>query len=453
MDLQHKKIGIWGFGIVGKAAAALLSTQSISVTIMEKRALTEQENALIKQYHATSIHQDSVNDFFDQNDLILMSPGIDPRPYAQHYKHKFITELDLLSSAFTKPIVAITGTVGKTSVTHFLSTLLNHTRRVATAGNIGIGMLDLINKQEQYDCAVLEVSSFQLEYCTQFQPHLAIITNLYSNHLDRHGTLENYLAAKLHILSAQKKEQRALLPIELLNYEPVRTLVEQQKDRFSFFSVQKTPGHFEYELFWIENNQIMTQKNGTQKVITTLSSFPQRSYPENWLIVAAALHILDQPFDFDATVNFDSEVLNHRLEKINTVQEITFYNDSKSTVPESTLAAVHSFGDQRLVLILGGLSKGVDRAALLIAHLPKTIVHVICFGAEKEQLVTACTQYGITASRYETLREAFIAACTYANETIPVLFSPSGSSYDLFNNYQERGNAFKKLIRDCFTVV
>ncbi|OQA34613.1 MAG: UDP-N-acetylmuramoylalanine--D-glutamate ligase [Candidatus Dependentiae bacterium ADurb.Bin331] len=453
MDVQHKKIGIWGFGIVGKAAAALLSTQSVSITIMEKRELTQQENALINQYHATSIHQDSVNDFFDQNDLILMSPGIDPRPYAQQYKHKFITELDLLSSAFTKPIIAITGTVGKTSVTHFLSTLLNRTMRVATAGNIGIGMLDLINKQEQFDCAVLEVSSFQLEYCRQFQPHLAIITNLYSNHLDRHETVENYLAAKLHILSSQKKEQQALLPIDLVSFKSVHDLVKQHPEGFSFFSLHKPSISFDYQLFWIENNQIFCKKNGIENSIAHVTQFPQTSFAINWLIVAAALDILGQPFNFDSSVDVESDILHHRLEKIETTQKITFYNDSKSTVPESTLAAVHSFNNQPIVLIVGGLSKGVDRASLLIAQLPKNVVHVICFGTEKDQLFTACTQYGIIASRYETLQEAFIAACTYANETIPVLFSPSGSSYDLFNNYQERGNAFKKLIRDCFTVV
>lgn len=450
---MRKKVGIWGFGIVGKAAAALLSRQNVPLTIMEKRVLNEWENDLIAQYGATFMYQDSVDQFFDQNDFVLMSPGIDPRPFQIRYKHKFITELDLLSSSFNQPIVAITGTVGKTSVTHFISTLLKRTLRVATAGNIGVGMLELINKQDEYDCAVLELSSFQLEYSTQFQPQLAIITNLYPNHLDRHGTFENYLAAKLHIISAQKREQRGLLPLELLMYEPVSALVEQQKDRFAFFSAQKPSEHFEYELFWIENNTIMTQKNGIQQLVTSLNSFPQRSYPENWLIVAAALHILDQPFDFDATVNFDSEILNHRLEKINTLQGITFYNDSKSTVPEATLAAVHSFGNQPIVLILGGLSKGVDRAALLIAHLPKTIAHVICFGAEKEQLVTACSQNAIPASKYETLDDSFSAARTFANKKTPILFSPSGSSYDLFKNYQERGNAFKKLIAQHFTII
>ena len=453
MDLTHKKVGIWGFGIVGKAAAALLSDQKVPITIMEKRELSTEEDSLIKLYDATFIHQDSVDQFFDRNDLILMSPGIDPRPFQTRYKHKFITELDLLSTHFHQPIIAITGTVGKTSVTHFISTLLKRTMRVATAGNIGVGMLELINKQDEYDCAVLELSSFQLEHCTEFQPQLAIITNLYPNHLDRHGTLENYLAAKLHILSSQKKDQRALLPLELLTYEPVRTLVEQQKDRFSFFSAQKPPGHFEYELFWLENNQIMTQKNGIQQLVTSLNSFPQRSYPENWLMVAAALHILHQPFDFDATVDFDSDILHHRLEKINTIQGITFYNDSKSTVPEATLAAVHSFGDQPLVLILGGLSKGVDRAELLIAHLPKTVAHVICFGAEKELLATACTQVGICCSEYDKLDDAFIAACNCAHKTTPIIFSPSGSSYDLFKNYQERGNAFKKLIAQHFTII
>src|SRR5690606_28349772 len=144
-----------------------------------------------------------LNTFLENNSYIIPSPGINVYPYAS-FAHKWLAELDLFNSEYKKPIIAITGTVGKTSVTHLLDQLLQkYTQRVLTGGNIGIGMLDLLSHPENTDVSLLEVSSFQLELCKSFAPDLAIWTTFSENHLDRHETIDKYFDAKYRILINQ----------------------------------------------------------------------------------------------------------------------------------------------------------------------------------------------------------------------------------------------------------
>jgi UDP-N-acetylmuramoylalanine--D-glutamate ligase len=213
MDFHNKKIGIWGFGIVGKAALKFFRSHEIPITVMDNKELSKQDYELLDTAKSNFVPQVNCNEFLSNNDLILASPGIDLRPFAS-YKEKFITELDIFSSHTKKPIIAITGTIGKTTVTHFLSKILQKHTTVQTGGNIGTGMLELLAQQD-HEITLLEVSSFQLEPCQIFAPDLAIWTNLYPNHLDRHTTIEDYFSAKCAILAKQKNNQQALIPIEL----------------------------------------------------------------------------------------------------------------------------------------------------------------------------------------------------------------------------------------------
>jgi UDP-N-acetylmuramoylalanine--D-glutamate ligase len=154
--------------------------------------------------------------FFSSCDYILVSTGIDIRAYYATYKEKWLNELDLFADDWKKPIIAITGTVGKTSTVSFLSALLQqHQYAIATGGNIGIATFDMLSTQKEMDYAVLEVSSFQLEHCASFAPDLAILTNFYPNHLDRHGSEQDYFDAKYNMFAHQNNHQKALIPFTL----------------------------------------------------------------------------------------------------------------------------------------------------------------------------------------------------------------------------------------------
>lgn len=452
MQSQLKKIGIWGFGVVGKSALSYFNTKkNNTIMIMDARDLTENEVKEIEHCRAQFIRQDHCKKFLEENDIILTSPGIDISNYKK-YNHKFITELDLFTQENNKKIIAITGTIGKTSVTHLISQILQKHKKIATGGNIGTAMLDLL-KLDAHDI-VLEVSSFQLERCATFAPDLAIWTNLYPNHLDRHKTMEEYFNAKYTLLNYQHENQQALVPLELA--QPIihrHHNTQKKKGILNFFTSQKPCSHTfkklpeKSTLFWIENDTLMHYDNNNIKELLNIKNIPLTTFQTNWLIIGAALHLLSFPLH---KIGLEQhETLEHRLEKIPYNQMVEIYNDSKSTIMESTHAAVDKLHGKKIILLLGGLSKGVIRKDAIL-KLRNKVEHVICFGKESQQLHEYAQLACIPSSAYNNLDDAVKEALKKSYEkNTTLLFSPGGSSYDLFKNYEERGSYFKKLIQQC----
>ena len=455
MNIDNKKIGIWGFGVVGKSAANFLHDKTRSLQIMDKRPLSDKEELFLKTKSIAYINEDQQEKFLTKNDFIVPSAGIDLRPY-QHFKHKFIAELDLFNHFFSKPIIALTGTLGKTTLTNLLTKILSSKGfHIAMGGNIGIGLCDLIADQYSVDYAVLEVSSFQLELTKNFAPELAIWTNFYPNHLDRHSTIEDYFAAKLNILRSQKPHQKALLPCALL--PKIQHVLGTIPSRMSFFSLDKPAAPIlktfdSNRFFWIENDHIVTQHRGKKITLIARAQLPQNLFIDTALILVATLNILDRSLDIPQEIITTSTALEHRLEKVATINGITFYNDSKATVPEATLAAVNTLQPGPILLLFGGLSKGIDRKPFM-QQLKNKVAHVFCFGAEAQQLKQWCTEYSISASKFKNLQKAFRSCKHHAKPGDSVVLSPGGSSFDLFTNYQERGHAFKDLIKSLDTTI
>jgi UDP-N-acetylmuramoylalanine--D-glutamate ligase len=447
MNLQKKKVGIWGFGVVGKAALNYFKTYNIPTTIMDVKELTSEEYKQISDAKSTYILQKEYTKFFTDNDIILASPGIDLRPFDSH-RSKFITELDLFSNNCKKPTIAITGTIGKTSITHILSAILQRYNQVITGGNIGIGMLDLLFNQDHATFIILEVSSFQLEHCQLFAPDLAIWTNFYPNHLDRHTTLKDYFNAKYKMLAYQKNHQQALIPFELAQ-NIIHNNSHKYQGTLHFFSSEKPCLHqlnwlpTKSNLFWLDNNEVFLLYNNQVKKLISLHKCSTNTIATNWLIITATLHLLTIPLDsiYMETIT----VPEHRIEKVATCNGIDFYNDSKATIMESTQAAVEKLQGKPIILLLGGLSKGVDRSPS-IAHLYNHVKKIICFGAEALTLHENVQRNNIESSNFTSLDEAFTNAIKNAEPGDQILFSPGGSSYDLYKNYKDRGEHFKRLV-------
>ncbi len=453
---KNNRIGILGFGTVGKSALSFFHQRGFRIQIYDSRPLTELEIAMINATGATVIPQNSLQSFLDYNDQILASPGIDLRPHNE-YRHKWLTELDLLQQEFHKPIIAITGSVGKTSVTHLLSQVLASSGlRVWTGGNIGTGMLDLIavadtSVADNVDVAVLEVSSFQLEQCTTFAPNVALWTNLYANHLDRHGTMENYFLAKKNIFAYQTAGQHALVPLalqeQLAHHDGPNTLhfFAAQPAQMPTFSDKTSSFSF------IKNNSVMRHEQSieqtySESVQTLYKNICALTYQENGLLIALAADLITQLLGVKLNPNLHNATLPpHRLEHVATIDGISFYNDSKSTAPAPTIAAVQKFADTPILLLLGGLKKGVDRTPL-IAALKDKVKTIYAFGGERDDIASKAAQKGVTCTSFTTLEEAFAACLLDAQPGDTVLLSPAGSSFDLFKNYEERGNRFKQLV-------
>jgi len=446
MKIKNKKIGIWGFGLVGQSAAHYLNNKECSLSILDQCAPDQKKSDWISNHNIHQYKSTHIKSFLRNNNYIVPSPGINLYDYSKYHK-KWLTELDLFYNAWKKPIIAISGSVGKTTVTHIISQFLKQTgKRVAVAGNIGVPMLNFLEKQNAYDLAVLEVSSFQLEHCKYFAPDLAIITNLYPNHLDRHLTVQNYFNAKYKMITHQNDRlHRALLPLKLAcKVSPAH----RKKNALHFFHptppseklLKDLPAHS--KLFYLDKGSIVVQKKEQKRVLASCSQFPTITFEENWLISCATLNLIGQTI---APTIPQVELPEHRLEKVATIKGITFYNDSKSTTPASTLAAVEKLASKPIRLLLGGLSKGINRKDL-IKKLHGKVKQVYCFGKEAKKLEMMCLRENIACKRFSTLEETFVACSTSAESGDQILLSPAGASFDLFRDYKERGEKFKELV-------
>ena len=454
MNKKNTSVGIWGYGIVGKAAVNYFLLQEYQVSVMDRRELSVDEYTYLKKRNVLVYHDNEKQNFFTIHDILFSSPGIQIMPYYALYKNKWIHELDIFGTYFKPPIVAITGSVGKTSCTHIISSLLNHTGLcIAVGGNIGIATFDLLQQQNGIDYGIIEVSSFQLEHCLSFAPYLAIITNIYPNHLDRHGTEESYFSAKSSILARQQKNTYSLVPWHLKMMFPIA----HDNHHRSYFSSHKPHQQWLQELqptesvYYWDNKQIYRYHSGI--AIAIFSYDPLHcvfsSFDENILIVIAACDILKIKVNIAFSANISITLPEHRFEYVTERNGVTFYNDSKATTTNSTLAAVDRLlvnrTYKRLHLFIGGLSKGVDRSSF-IDQLKDKVDFIYCFGAEADQLYAMSIQYAISAQYFTTLDSAFDYCMQNAQPGDCILLSPAGSSYDLYENYEKRGEHFKKLI-------
>jgi len=441
MNIKNKKIGIWGFGVVGKSALAYLRTLTPHLEVFDNNPLPPESITLLDGIPVAP----DLKTFLEQNDFIVPSPGIDLYPHA-HYSHKWLSELDLFAHANTGITVAVTGTSGKTSVTQLLGQLINaHGIQCAVGGNIGTGMLELLRNKS--DMTLLELSSFQLELNKSFAPDLAIWTNFSPNHLDRHGKLESYFEAKYKMLAYQNSEQQALLPWslrdQLKKYNPSSAL--------NFFTTHTlTPEQLgavdtQERVYFIKDGVIVEYHNQTTTQLMHVDTLPKISFLDNWVLICAALHLLNIPTTAIAQATANLQLPEHRLEHVATIRGIDFYNDSKSTTPTSTFAAIAQLQARPIHLFLGGISKGIDRSDL-IKNIKGKVVHVYCFGKEAEILYDLCLTHGIPSSAYATLETAVADCIKNMHSGDQLLFSPAGASFDLFKNYEERGKIFKALV-------
>ena len=440
-----KKVLVIGAARSGLAGAEFLAKQGNEVVLTDMKQAVQVDNPAELGVSFVWGEQPDVEAI--KPDYIVMSPGvpltIPPVKYAKEHGIPVIGELELAYRNCKAPFAAITGTNGKTTTTTLIGELMKKTgRQVFVGGNIGVPIITYADKLQEEDIVVAEVSSFQLETVESFCPHLALMINLTPDHLDRHGDMAGYLAAKARIFENQKESDYLVL-----NYddEALRELAPQSRGKVIFFS-QK---HKLEEGVYLDGSQVMLALNGESLFICNADEIAIKGKHnlENAMgaIVFAYLSGVRAEDIRDVLMTFQG--VEHRLEPVRTLNEVLYINDSKGTNPDSTIKAIEAY-DRPIVIILGGKNKGVpftELAGLVKQRVKKAVL----VGQAKEELAEALDAADFNDYvRTESFEEAVTKAAELAEPGDIVLLSPACTSWDMFSSFEERGRLFKKLVME-----
>jgi len=445
MDLQGRNTLVVGLARTGEATADFLLRRGARVTITESKSREElgpKAEAWIRRGVAleTGGH---TRETFLAADLIVPSPGVPRHPEfaaAMERGIPVLSEIELAFRFLKGTIVGITGTNGKSTTTTLLHRILKDAGRKAfLAGNIGTPLISFVDKSRDDHLFVTEISSFQLEYIRDFRVSLALILNLSGNHLDWHGSMDDYAAAKKKLLLGQKAGDAAVLNRE----DPrVWSWRDAAASTVSGFSSKRPVSRGAF----LRDGWIVNRDGQEEKRILPVSEIklPGLHNRENVLAAAAAARLLGvSPSRIRSTVRA-FRGLEHRLEPVATIRGVSFVNDSKATTVDASLKALASF-TRPVVLILGGKDKGSDFHPLRKA-VRKGVKSVVLIGAAKEKIRVALegTVPLLEAGTYaEVVRTAFAAAAPGD----VVLLAPACTSWDMFRDFEERGRVFKREVR------
>jgi UDP-N-acetylmuramoylalanine--D-glutamate ligase len=448
VELRNKRVLVVGLGRSGMAAARFLRARGAQVTVSDSRpaaALAHEEAALLEQGIFVESGAHGLLTFLRQ-DLIVVSPGVSVETkelvLARGHGTPVIGELELASRFLQGKIVAITGSNGKTTTT----TLVGEIFKAAglptlVGGNIGLPVIELVAQSTPETWSILEVSSFQLETVEQFRPQLAAVLNITPDHLDRHGSFENYAAAKARITAQQTAEDALVLNGE---DKPTQMVAAKTAARIFWFSGRRPikQGAFVHG----ESVLFLAAEGGRPEPILPLAEIPLKGAHnvENVLAAVALARLAGIDASTIRRAVADFKAVDHRLQLVRVWRGIEFYNDSKATNVDATIKALESFAGG-VHLIMGGKDKDSDYTALapLIRERVRA-VYTIGSAAEKIERQLAGTVKIVSSG---TLASAVPAAAQAAQAGEIVLLAPACASFDQFENYEHRGRAFVELVQ------
>jgi UDP-N-acetylmuramoylalanine--D-glutamate ligase len=455
---KNKNVLIVGLGLLGGGvgAAKFLVSQEANVTVTDLRDAkvlkkSIQELGGLPINYILNKHDENS---FSSADIVVVNPGV-PRDskyikIARDFGAEVVTELGIFIKHFPGKVIAVTGTKGKSTTTSIIyNLLLSNGLDAKIGGNIGGSLLSDLNNMTSNTYAVLEISSFQIDWLnlSKFNPMISVLTNMYRDHLDRYHFFEEYKKAKKALFDSLDKEN-----LVVANKDNLESLdvIKDTKARFSFFSRKEQLNNGAF----IQDEKFLTitncQKNewigfedirvkGTHNVENILAA-----------IAVASILKLDESSVKRGIRNFNG--IEHRLEFVRTFKGIDFLNDSASTIPISTIYAIRSFS-KPINIIIGGVSKSVDFNPLAKEILKKAkSLHLI--GKNREDIFNLINTYKnngyyssrLTIFKHGNLENAIKGALDNAKENEVILFSPASASFDLFVNSKERGEKYKNLV-------
>lgn len=434
---NNKKVLILGLAKSGEAAARLLSRLGAIVTVNDGKAFEENPAAqsLLEEGIKVVCGSHPLELLDEDFAVMVKNPGI---PYQNPMVEKalskgipVLTEVELAYLISEAPIIAITGSNGKTTTTTMIADVLNHGGKSALlSGNIGFPASEVAMTASQDDILTMELSSFQLMGIKDFHPHIALITNLMPTHLDYHGSFDTYIQAKWNIQNNMTADD-----VLILNAEQDQTKELAQKTQASlvyFSSKEKVEGAYQEDgkLFY-KGEYIMDAQSlgvpGLHNVENALAT-----------IAVAKLSGISNQAIAETLSSFGG--VKHRLQKLGTIKDVAFYNDSKSTNILACQKALSGFDNNKVILIAGGLDRG-NAFDTLIPDI-KGLKNMILLGESAEKMKVAAERAGVSYLEAKDVADATRIAFEQAQPGDIILLSPANASWDMYPNFEVRGDEF-----------
>jgi len=432
-----------GLGVTGRSAVRYCLSKGATVCVSDARTretFLKEEEVFLKANQVEWEAGGHTYDFLSKSNLLLPSPGIDLRtPLFRSLTDSGIRiagELAVMAGQIDVPVVAVTGTNGKTTVTSLIGEVLTGSgKRVFVGGNIGTPLYECCLDSIPYDVIVVEVSSFQLESSGDFAPDIAILLNISPDHLDRHGTIEDYISAKGRIFSNQKNKMLAIVNGDDLLSQKVaipKNVIKEQFGRAESCFLEISDAQFVLHTSTQDREYFSFPLKG-------LGGFTSYNYAAAFLALRRlGLSTLEIENGFE---NFTE--LPHRLEFVAQVNGISFVNDSKATNTGAVLGALGQLKDD-IVLIAGGRNKG-DDFTLLRQSVEKKVHGLVLLGESAGEIEESLNDL-VKCKRVVTMKDAVTTAYRMARDGDTVLLSPACASFDMFSSYGNRGDIFKAAV-------
>ncbi|NLM51384.1 MAG: UDP-N-acetylmuramoyl-L-alanine--D-glutamate ligase [Firmicutes bacterium] len=450
MNLQGKKVLVIGLARSGMASVRLLLQEGAKIVVNERRELSQldpEELAFLKAHPEVRFvgggHPPQLVD--RETVLVIKNPGVPPDlPLLQNALAAGIPVITEVEHAFWHlqgKLVAITGTNGKTTTTTLTGEIFKAAgKKTFVAGNIGLPLSAVVGKDGPQDLIVAELSSFQLEGTENFRPQLAAILNVTPDHLDHHGSMEVYREAKAKIFANQRRED-----VLVLNADDPETYALRKRplSQVYYFSRKNKVEQGAY----LQNGMIFLRDQEQEVAVCPAEELAMLGAHNVENALAAALLAwlggVDQQVIAKVLKTFPG--VAHRLEFVRTFNGVDYINDSKGTNVDATLKALEAFS-RPIILIAGGYEKGADFIPLAQA-MPGRVKHVVIIGQVAKRLAATLESSGFSSfSLASSLEEAVGLAQKQAQKGDVVLLSPACASWDMFQDFEERGELFKKAV-------
>ena len=444
---------VLGSGASGLSAARFLARNNASVSIADTRMNPPNLDTIYKELPQVSVQLGAFkNALLDNIDQVVISPGLSlNQPLldeARRRKIPVIGDIEIFCQHAHAPIIAVTGSNAKSTVVTLLAQMISDAGfRVGLGGNIGTPALELLGaKHDESDFYVLELSSFQLETTFSLKAKVASILNISSDHMDRYEGLDEYTQTKQRIYNncesaLYSRDDQRTVPLDLQNQALLTFGLSAPEKRTD------APQH-EYGISTEKGRTYLARGSCSIMATDELKVMGAHNHVNCLAALAIGTHLgLDEQSMLKTLRNFSG--LKHRCEWVATMGGVSWINDSKGTNVGSTLAAIKGFGEQlegKIILLLGGLSKGGDFTPLISA-INSHVKLIFVFGKDAKKITKDLNGSVCRVQQCKSLNEAVIQAQQSALAGDLVLFSPACASFDMFDNFEKRGEAFKLLLK------